>query len=173
MREDWKASITKIAYWKQIANENDALGALPWHLPRVAASPAKIADAERHMGVSFSLEYREFLTFADGWQGFCITTDLFGTQDFLSDRARCVLDRPDLQEFIAEANLAAEFVVPVGASDVDMDVFLLISELSEDSPGEIIWIAGREIDRYPSFQQFFEAMVNYNARIAQQLAAQH
>ena len=172
MQEDWKALIAKIAHWKQITNENDKLGAFPWHLPRVAASDARIAEAEAHVGVSFSAPYRELLSLADGWKGFCVSADLFGTEDFLSSRAIEVRDRPYVQEYISETGLSNRDVVPIGASDVDMDVFLLISDTAVQSPGEVIWLAGSEVDRYLDVHEFFEAMVNYNARLAQQLISQ-
>lgn len=172
MQEDWKASIVKVAYWKQVVNENDKLGAFPWHFPAVAAGGAKIAEAEAYVGASFSALYREFLSLADGWKGFCISTDLFGTKDFLSGRAIEVRDRPDVQEYISGTGLSHQDVVPIGASDVDMDVFLLVSDTAVQSPGEVIWLAGAEVDRYPDFREFFEAMLNYNARLAQQLINQ-
>ncbi len=172
MQEDWKASIAKIAYWKQIINENDKLGAFPWHLPRVAASDARIAEAEAHIGASFSAPYRELLSLADGWRGFCVSTDLFGTEDFLGERAIEVRDRSDVQEYVFDAGLSYQDVVPVGASDADTDVFLLVSDASPQRAGEVIWLAGSEVDRYADFREFFEAMVNYNARLAQQLINQ-
>jgi hypothetical protein len=172
MQEDWKASIAKVAHWKQIANENDKLGAFPWHLPRVAASKAMIAQAEAHVGISFSPPYREFLSLADGWRGFFVSTDLFGTEDFLSGRAIEVRNRLDVREYISGARLNDRDLVPIGASDVDMDVFLLISETATQNSGEVIWLAGSEVDRYLDFQEFFEAMINYNARLAQRLISQ-
>lgn len=172
MQEDWKASIVKIAHWKQIANEHDKLGVLPWHLPKVAASEAKVAEAEAHMEMSFSAPYREFLGLANGWKGFFVSTDLFGTDDFLSDRAKEVRNRPDVQEYISSLGLSEDVAIPIGATDVDMDVFILVSETSPDIPGAVLWLAGSEVDRYPDFREFFEAMVNYNAGLAQKLAAQ-
>jgi hypothetical protein len=172
MNEDWKASIAKIVHWKQITNENDTLGAFPWHLPRVAGTPGRIAEAEKCAGVPFSASYREFLGLADGWRGFCVTTDLFGTEDFLTGRAAQVRQRPDVSEYISLSDVDARFVVPIGASEADMDVFLLISEASPIQGGIVIWTAGGEVDRYPDFRAFFESMVNYNARLAHQLVAQ-
>jgi hypothetical protein len=169
---DWKESIARIVHWKQVTNDNDTLGAFPWHLPRVAANSARIAEAETHMGVPFSPAYREFLSLADGWVGFCVTTDLFGTEDFLSGRAHEVLRRPDVAGYLSESGLPARYVVPLGASDVDMDVFLLVSEAAKQCSGQVMWIAGSEVERYSDFADFFEAMVNYNARLAQQLADQ-
>jgi hypothetical protein len=171
MPDSWKALIAKIAYWKQTTNENDKLGAFPWHLPKVAANETRIGEAEAHMGTSFSAPYREFLSLADGWKGFCVATDLFGTDDFINGRSSEVLKRPEVQEYLSTANFPNGVVIPFGASDIDLDIFLIISETSPQNAGEVVWLAGTEVDRFADFRQFFEAMVNYNARLAQKLMA--
>lgn len=171
MQEEWKASIVKIVHWKQVANEHDKLGAFPWHFPKVATNEAQIVEAETFMGSSFSAPYREFLGLANGWNGFILSTDLFGTEDFLNGRALEVRKRPDVQEYISSLGLSAEMIIPIGASDADMDVFMLVSENSPTNAGEVLWLAGSEVERYPDFREFFEAMVNYNAQLAQKLAA--
>ncbi len=33
---------------------------------------------------------------------------------------------------------------------------------SAATPGVIIWLAGSEVDRFPDFNEFFAAMVDYN-----------
>lgn len=38
-------------------------------LPKVAATPDEVARAESFVGMTFSAESREFLTFANGWTG--------------------------------------------------------------------------------------------------------
>ncbi len=169
MKQNLKASIVKIVGWKQLAHECDKLNALPWHLPKVAATGAQIVEAERCMGKPFSAPYREFLTLANGWKGFIVSTDLFGTEDFQSGRALAVRNRPDVQEYMSSLELAERDVVPIGASDADMDVFLLISESSPERQGEVLWLAGFEIDKFKDFKDFFESMVNYNADLAKNM----
>ena len=170
MNEDWKASIAKIVYWKQMIHDLDELEAFPWHFPRTAATGEQIARAEDHMKARFSKSYRDFLSLADGWEGFCITTNLFGTPEFLDGKADEVRGRLDVQDYLLSVGISDSYVVPIGAAEFDTDVFLLISEESGGLAGEVIWIAGEEVDRFPDFRDFFEAMINYNARIAQNLA---
>lgn len=172
MQEDWKALIAKIAYWKQIANDNDDLAALPWHLPKIAASEGDIQLAEDRIGVRLSASYRNFLTRANGWQGFFVLTNLFGTDTLTENLRREILIRPDVAEYISESDIDERCIVPIGASDADRDVFLLVSEDSQKCSGEVIWLAGAEVERFSDFRSFFEAMINYNARLAQQLTAQ-
>src|SRR3974390_2998638 len=114
---DWKLEISRVIYWKQIIADNDRLRAYPWHLPRVGAKPEEIALAEKAAGMEFSPEYKEFLSYADGWQGFVITVDLFGTKEFLEGRTRKVLERTELATFLKANSLSEDDVVPIGASD--------------------------------------------------------
>jgi|ERR1043166_4861746 hypothetical protein len=171
MTTDWKTEIARIIYWKQIAADHDKDGALPWHLPRVGARSEDISRAEQAVGVPFSQQFKEFLTFADGWQGFHVATDLFGTREFLDGRSTAELQGPELVEFLADNDLTKTEVVVIGASNFDADVFLHISPESRILPGGVLWYAHEEIDRYETFAEFFAAMVNYNARIAQKMAA--
>ena len=171
MTIDWKIEIARIAYWKQVAADHDTKKALPWHLPRVGAKPKSILLAENAVGISFPQQFKEFLGYADGWQGFHVLTDLFGTNDFLEGRSKSVRQRPELASFLEARDLSETEVVPIGASDFDLDVFLLFSNDSKMLPGGVLWFANEEVDRYGSFADFFSAMVNYNAKIAQKLAA--
>lgn len=75
-----------------------------------------------------------------------------------------------MQQYIASLGLQEEVVIPIGSSKADMDVFILVSERSSKNAGEVLWLAGSEVERYPDFREFFEAMVNYNAELAQRLA---
>ncbi len=168
---DWKLEIVRVVYWKQIAHQHDPEHTLPWHFPEVAARPDRIAAAEQAAGASFPGQYKEFLGFADGWKGFHVNTDLFGTGDFLDGRSLRVLRRPDVQSFIRKAGL--ERVIPVGASDVDSDVFLLALDTSKVLPGGVVWFGDDEVDRYQSFHEFFASMVNYNAYIAKKMQEEH
>jgi len=170
MTIDWKAEIARIVYWKQIAADHDTKRALPWHLPRVGAKLEDIASAENAITTSFPQQFKEFLSYADGWQGFYVLTDLFGTKEFLDGQSRSVRQRPELVAFLEAKNLNETEVVPIGASDLDLDVFLLFSQNSKMLPGGVLWFANEEVDRYESFAEFFSAMVNYNARIAKKMA---
>jgi hypothetical protein len=98
-----------------------------------------------------------------------VLTDLFGTKELLEGRSKAVLQRPELAVFLDTKNIAENEVVAIGASEFDLDVFLLFSPNSRLLPCGVLWFANEEIDRYDSFADFFSSMVNYNARIAQKL----
>lgn len=169
---DWKAEISRVVYWKQIAAEHDKQSALPWHLPRVGASPENIRLAEIAIGKSFSPQYKKFLEHADGWQSFYLLVDLFGTKEIINGSSTSALDRTELLLFLESIGVNKDEVIPIGASEYDLDVFLLVSSTSKVLPEGVLWVAGEEIDRYQSFSEFFSAMVNYNARIAKNLVSE-
>lgn len=169
---DWKADIARIAYWKQVAAEHDKANTLPWKLPRVGAKPESLLEAERALGQRLPAEFREFLALADGWEAFHVLTDLFGTEDLIKRRWQSVMERPEVREYLIENGWKPNEVIPIGASEFDLDVFLLLSESAKSLPGGVVWLAGQEVDRYPSFHDFFAAMVNYNARVAEKISAQ-
>ena len=172
MSVDWKADIVRIAYWKQVAAEHDALRALPWHLPAVGASEAEISAAQDGAGVQFAPEFKDFLRHADGWRGFYVLTDLFGTSDFSAGRSQLALNREDVAEFLASKSIREQEAYVLGASELDLDVFIGLSPHAATLPGGVIWMAGVEVERYSSFSCFLASMVNHNARIAKQLASQ-
>jgi hypothetical protein len=163
---DWKAEISRIVYWKQMIAENDRLNAYPWHLPRVGATHEDIALAEKAVGLSFSPQYEEFLRYANGWQAFVIAVDLFGTKDFLDGRSKKVMQREEISTFVKKHGFDSNDFVAIGASETDLDVFLHFSPSAKTLSGGVLWFANEEVDRYESFADFFSAMVNYNARIA-------
>ena len=172
MASDLKSDIARIVHWKQVAAGHDKLHALKWHLPCVGATVEQIARAERLTGTTFSEDYKEFLSCADGWNGFYILVDLFGTRDFSAGRATDIMKRPELRKFFQDEGWINQNVVPIGGSDAELDVFLLMSPTSPVLPGGVVWWANEEIDRYPSFRDFFGAMVNYNAQVAHKIAQQ-
>jgi hypothetical protein len=170
MSIDFKAEISRIAYWKQFAADHDKTGALPWHLPKVGARPDQILKAQEIVGFEFPADYAQLLSLANGWKAFLVLTDLFGTDDFLNGRHVAAMERRELRLFTESIGVASGDVVVIGASDFDLDVFLLVSPHSKVLPGGVIWFVSEEVDRYPSFSEFFSAMVNYNARAAQRVA---
>jgi hypothetical protein len=158
-----------MSYWKQLINDNDRVGAIPWHLPKTAATEREISHTESANNIELSEEYRAFLKCANGWVGFHISTDLFGTDELNSAYNADPLPMPEVREFIEAINLDAQHVIPIGVSPFDRDVFLLVSPSSPVAPNHVIWWAGEEVERYGTFEEFFNAMIASNAYIARKL----
>lgn len=146
--------------------------ALPWHLPSVAASPDQIDAAERAAGFPLPEPYKAFLRHANGLKGFFVLVALFGTAAIVDGRARSALAQAELAVFLEGAGVGPEDAIAIGASDVERDVFILISPRSGTLPGGVIWWAGEEVDQFADFTAFFDAMIAYNQRIAETLGKQ-
>ena len=117
----------------------------------------------------FSEEYRKFLKHANGWPGFYVSVDLFGTTELVDGTALKIRNISTVKDFIESIGLKLNQVVPIGASNHERDVFLLVSEISTKLSGVVIWLSGYEVDRYDNFEVFFDAMLNNNEQIAEQL----
>jgi cell wall assembly regulator SMI1 len=169
--DDMKAEIARIAYWKQVTAEHDKAKALPWHLPRIPAKPEEIDRAERALGQALPAEYREFLSLANGWEGFHVFTDLFGTVELMQQGHRAINERTELQEFLAASGWLSSEVLVIGASSLELDVFLIILDRAKTLPGGVVWFAQEEVDRFGSFGEFLSAMVGYSAQVAENMQA--
>src|ERR1044072_5904583 len=141
----------------------------PWHLPALAATDSEIAEAEKAANFDFPAEFRALLSVINGWRGFYMGVDLFGTDDLHSRRSREVKQRDEIADCLQGAGFRDEETLVIGASDEEIDTFILISDSNASLAGGVLWWAGSEIDRFPGCAAFFEAMVNYNAHIANKL----
>lgn len=135
------------------------------HLPAVAAGEDEIAGAERRLGFALDSQYRQFLRFANGWRRFYQAVDLFGTPNLLGgspmDAAVAMLGAVERDDFEAAVGMSPSEVLPIAASTVQPDVFLLAQPWSP-APGAVIWYAGELIEQFPSFEEYFLAMLDYN-----------
>lgn len=164
MNIDWKKEISILVYVKQVLSELDKDHLWQHHLPEVAATDDEIRNAEDYLGFHLDNRYVEFLRHANGWRSFYQSLDLFGTSDLLGSEAmhyaNLMCDSID-ENVMKVAGLSKEDLLPIGSSKVDLDIFFIKKPYSEH-PGEIIWFAGQEIDRFSDFNEFYLAMVDYN-----------
>jgi hypothetical protein len=172
-RIDWKQRIVELVLVKQKLAELDTKGLWQYRLPAVAASEAKLEAVEAHLGEALDPAFRAFLLHADGWPAFYQTVDLFGSDDLLgSDRSRHAARMLGYVEpaVLTAGGLRREELLPIAASPVDLDLFVM-TRRSASRPGVVVWLAGSEIDRFPSFEEYFLAMVDYNRLEVQHLRA--
>lgn len=169
---DWKERIAVMALVKQKLAEADTEGLWEYHLPRVAASEDRVREVEAHLGQALDPSYRAFLRHADGWPALYQTVDLFGSEDLLGgERFRHAEEMLGyLEDEMPDGTRTRGHLLPVAASPVDLDLFVM-TRFSSAKPGTVIWLAGSEIDRFPSFDQYFLAMIDYNRAEIQNLQA--
>lgn len=168
---DWKKRIVELVLVKQKLAELDAEGLWEHRLPAVAATEAKLRDVETHLGEALDPAYRAFLLRADGWPAFYQSVDLFGSGDLMGgDRFRHAVEMLSYVEnaVLAAGQLRRDELLPIAASSVDLDLFVMTRRRATQ-PGSVIWLAGSEIDRFPSFDEYFLAMMDYNRLEVQHL----
>jgi hypothetical protein len=161
---DWRPEIVRLVEIKQAISEVDVDGLWEFHLPRVAASRASVDAAERVLGARLDDSFRSFLGHANGWPSFFQSVDLFGTDDLAGgprfDVASSLLDAIE-PEALAVAGLVRSELVPIAATMVDLDVFVM-RVVDGQLCGPVVWLAGYEIDRFATFDDFVSAMIAYN-----------
>jgi hypothetical protein len=165
--DDWKSEIVKAVIVRQRLEELDGGGLFEYPLPEVAASEDEVSATEAALGFALDEQYRRFLRFANGWRCLLQAVDLFGTRQLvgpsLMDVARAQLDSIDDADFEHEVGCRVADVLPIGASGVQSDMFLL-GLPGSPIDGQVVWLAGTAVDRFSGFDDFFLAMVDYNRR---------
>jgi hypothetical protein len=161
---NWKERIVQLVLVKQAIQEADKSGLWEYRLPAVAATLGQLAAVEAAIGGPLDPSYRTFLENAGGWPAFWQTVDLFGPEDLVGGpRFQHALEMLRLVEdsVLESGGLHREALLPIAASPVDLDLFVM-TRRSSPSPGQVIWLAGSEVDRWPNFDEFYLAMVDYN-----------
>jgi hypothetical protein len=161
---EWKKEIAIMALVKQELAVRDAAGLWPYHLPALKASAADIAEAESHLGFKLASDYASFLRHANGWRGFIMGADLFGTLDLCGShrmKNAWLLINNLKPATLIQSGFKIGDLFPVAASESEGDLFLMVKP-SHPAAGTVIWYAEEEIDRFPSFSEYFLAAVDYN-----------
>ncbi|MGM0805615.1 MAG: SMI1/KNR4 family protein [Bacillota bacterium] len=161
---NWKDMIATLILVKQELMKQDVEKIWPHHFPEVGATEESLLDLEEELGYKLDLTYRDFLQHANGWKGFYQTVDLFGTEQLKDstkkEYAEMLLTAID-DQVLKESGVSRSELLPIAATEYDKDLFVL-SLPNSAKPGEIIWFAGEEIDRFENFAEFFLAMIDYN-----------
>jgi hypothetical protein len=162
---DWRRLIVQMVGVKQEVAQVDREHLWQFRLPAVAANERDIGGAEAALGESIDPQYRSFLKYANGWPSFYQTVDLFGTADLTGSRYGHALEMLDnLEDAILDrSKIGRQDVIPIAATAVDLDLFVM-TRMSSPKPGQVIWFAGQEIDRYENFGEFYLAMLECNRR---------
>ena len=133
-----------------------------YYNPEVAANPKEIELVQNKFQIELSQDYIDFLLCANGWKCFYQLVDLFGTKDFDTknmSRAQKLLNIE--LAYDKSLNEIKEDLFPIAVSQTDKDLFVMVLA-KEKEYGQIIWLAGGEIERFLSFSDFFESMIEYN-----------
>jgi hypothetical protein len=166
----WQQRVVELVLVKQRLHEVDVNGLWAYNLPAVAATPTELDEVEKRIGEPLDRSYRDFLLTSGGWRAFYQTIDLFGPQDLLGGpRLQHAMDMlVPLEPVLVDLSLTQRDVLPIGCTLEDRDLFVMTRRTTK-TPGAVLWLAGTLIDRYPDFDEFFAAMVDYNRLEIQEL----
>ncbi len=160
----WEDEIAVAVLVRQDLQVADTVPLWEYDFPRVAATQEDVRDAERALGFALDEQVREFLLRADGWESFYQDVDLFGTPEFRGAGhwgiAHDYLDEAEAAGVLASSGLEKKDVLPIAACDEQSDLFLMVRPTAQQ-PGRVLWLAGDLIDEFPTFEEYFLAMVDY------------
>lgn len=166
---NWKERIVAMLSVRDQLYKADEDELWEYHFPEVAANMSDISAVRKKLGLSFPDDYIDFLLCANGWKCFYQDVDLFGTKDYESEifsYAKTLLNAE--AEYDEELRKIKDHLLPVAVSKTDKDLFVTVLNEGEDY-GTVIWLAGGEIERFDSFGDFFEAMIDYNKEDLEEL----
>jgi hypothetical protein len=170
---EWKDRIAQMVLIKQAVAEADEEGLWEHRLPRVGATESQLRAVEQHLGEPLDSGYREFLECAGGWPAFLQSVDLFGPEELLgNERFRHAQEMVGYleDEVLKKSHVRKQDLLPIAASSVDRHLFVMTRK-SAPQPVVVIWFDGYEVDRFPSFDELFLALMDYNREEIQALRA--
>ena len=174
---DWRRAIGELILLHQHIRDLDRHGIWEHDLPRLAAKPEEVAAAERRLAWTLPTPYRQFLAHADGWRAFYQWVDLFGTEDLVgrpAEAARSRIEELDRSGSLTQSGVESPDLFPiamtrVGHGAVVPDIFVVARRPKN---GEVVWLADEEVDRFADFDAFYLAMLDYNRKEIETLAAE-
>lgn len=140
----------------------DTKGLFEYYCPRVRATEEEVLAWESKYHVCLPNSYKNFLMAANGWK--CVSQD----KDLLSLEELTLLKNDkyiEARDFCIN-NLKntgnPDLLLPIAASDFSYDLYLLVLDKKTEYYGQVIWVAGEEIERYKDFDSFFLSLIEYN-----------
>jgi hypothetical protein len=171
----WPARIAEMSALKREIAENDHAGLWTHHPPGSPATEDELRAAEQRLHEPFDDRYRSFLRHVAGWPSFFQSVDLFSPAD-VPDSPAYRLATETLTRIepaaMAAARLTATELLPIAATTVDLDLFV-IGRRTSSIPGAVVWFAGYEIERFDDFDAYFLAMIDYNRSELRALRQSH
>lgn len=137
--------------------------------PNPGVPLADIENFELQYQLRLPAPYRSFLQVVNGWPAFYQDVDLCSLHDLaggdLVNRGWMLVEAAD-EGSGGMLGISRIAQLPIAVSVTGIDVFLLMLEEPE---GAVSWVAGGEVERFPSFHQFVTAMVEYNRATVEDL----
>ena len=133
-----------------------------YSLPRVKATNEAVSSWEEQNGLVLPEAYKEFLLAANGWPIVFQDKDLFSLEELsLSKDNRYVQCLNDCVDNIHDVGDKA-CLLPIGGTKYSYDLYLIVLDRSTEHYGQVLWVAGEEVERHSDFNAFFESLIAYN-----------
>lgn len=168
-KNEWQEIVQRASVLNAEIAEADVNDIWSYGQARPGASDADIVRLEQRLQCSLGLDYRNLLSTTDGWRGFYHDVDLLAcSENPDGGRARRAWEIADaaVSGSGGVIDIARRAYIPIGVSEFDIDAFFL--DLNEWS---VRWIAGVEVENFPSVRDFFEGMVMHNRATLEELRA--
>ena len=133
-----------------------------YSLPRVKATNEAVSIWEEQNELVLPEAYKEFLLAANGWPNVFQDKDLFSLEELsLSKDNRYVQCLNDCIDNIHDVGDKA-CLLPIGGTKYSYDLYLIVLDRSSKHYGQVLWVAGEEVERHSDFNAFFESLIAYN-----------
>ncbi len=133
-----------------------------YSLPRVKATNEAVSKWEEQNELVLPEAYKEFLLAANGWPNVFQDKDLFSLEELsLSKDNRYVQCLNDCVDNIHDVGDKA-CLLPIGGTKYSYDLYLIVLDRSNEHYGQVLWVAGEEVERHSDFNAFFESLIAYN-----------
>lgn len=133
-----------------------------YSLPRVKATNEAVSIWEEQNELVLPEAYKEFLLVANGWPNVFQDKDLFSLEELsLSKDNRYVQCLNDCVDNIHDVGDKA-CLLPIGGTKYSYDLYLIVLDRSNEYYGQVLWVAGEEVERHSDFNAFFESLIAYN-----------
>ena len=133
-----------------------------YYAPNNGCSLKEISKVEDCLGIKFDNQYKEFLQYVNGWKECYRLVSFLGTKELLSseitDMAKEILEIEC--SFDEQLEFRKEELLPIAVDEYGSDLFVLTPPVN-DKNGMVIWFAGGEIERFPSFEVFRDTILQY------------
>lgn len=130
--------------------------------PNEPATEDQLENWEHDNNLIIPPSYRDFLLNANGWKNIIQAVELFSIDDLSFDESNQYI------EFLSFSidNLSdygnKAFLLPIGANHESYDLYVMVLDSNSEYCGQVIWVAGEEVERYDDFEHFFISLINGN-----------
>ena len=140
----------------------DTKGLFEYYCPRVRTTADEIRTWENKNQLKLPDMYKSFLMTANGWKCVSQDKDLLSLEELTLSKNNKHIEARDFCVNNLKNTGNIDLLLPIAASDYTYDLYLLVLDEKCEYYGQVIWVAGEEVERYNNFDLFFLSLIEYN-----------